>query len=188
MNSLKQDVARMQELIAGAFQQAGGLAVLAGSGQPDTERLQKTLEQTAAQLERAALELRRLCETHSPGAGGYGVRPAAPVMEASGLVETFGYGWLHIQLNTLLPHCRFQTPEWLTDTIRRLLDEYESGGSELPWSDTFEEAFPPADDSGCSFHPRSQSCTGVLPFHPPVPVPPYCQCQESSQSLSLPSP
>ncbi len=133
MNSLKQDVARMQELIAGAFQQAGGLAVLAGSGQPDTERLQKTLEQTAAQLERAALELRRLCETHSPGAGGYGVRPAAPVMEASGLVETFGYGWLHIQLNTLLPHCRFQTPEWLTDTIRRLLDEYESGGSELPW-------------------------------------------------------
>ena len=60
MNSLKQDVARMQELIAGAFQQAGGLAVLAGSGQPDTERLQKTLEQTAAQLERAALELRRL--------------------------------------------------------------------------------------------------------------------------------
>ena len=46
MNSLKQDVARMQELIAGAFQQAGGLAVLAGSGQPDTERLQKTLELT----------------------------------------------------------------------------------------------------------------------------------------------
>ena len=54
-------------------------------------------------------------------------------MEIAGSVEQFGYGWLHIQLNTLLPHCRFQTPEWLTDTIRRLLDEYESGGSELPW-------------------------------------------------------
>ena len=34
--------------------------------------------------------------------------------------------------NTLLPHCRYQTPEWLTDTIRRLLDEYESSGSKLP--------------------------------------------------------
>lgn len=132
MSGLKQDVARMQELISGAFHQAGGLAVLA-SGQPDPERLQRALEQTAAQLERAALELRRLCETHSPGTGGYGVRPAAPVVEAAGFVETFGYGWLHIQLNTLLPHCRFQIPEWLSDTIRRLLDEYESGGSELPW-------------------------------------------------------
>ena len=50
-------------------------------------------------------------------------------------MEQIGYGWLHIQLNTLLPHCRYQTPEWLTDTIRRLLDEYESGGSVLPCFD-----------------------------------------------------
>ena len=40
--------------------------------------------------------------------------------------------WLHIRLNTLLPHCRFQPPGWLTDTIRRLLDHYETQGKILP--------------------------------------------------------
>ena len=132
MNSLKQDIARIQELVSCAFQRTGEVAALAGSGQPDPAKLQRTLEQTAAQFERTTLELRRLGEKHSPGAGGYGSRPAAPRMETAGYVEQFGYGWLHIQLNTLLPHCRYQTPEWLSDTIRRLLDEYESGGSELP--------------------------------------------------------
>ena len=132
MNSLKQDIARKQKLVSCAFQRTGEVAALAGSGQPDPAKLQRTLEQTAAQFERTTLELRRLCEKHSPGAGGYGSRPAAPRMETAGYVEQFGYGWLHIQLNTLLPHCRYQTPEWLSDTIRRLLDEYESRGSKLP--------------------------------------------------------
>lgn len=143
MNSLKQDVARIQELTAGAFQQTGGLATMADSGQMDAEKLQRMLEQTQEQFERAALELRRLCEKNSPGAGGYGSRPAAPRMETTGYVEQFGYGWLHIQLNTLLPHCRYQTPEWLSDTIRRLLDGYESGGSVLPH---FKEAMLVIDE------------------------------------------
>lgn len=132
MNVLKQDVSRIQELTASAFQQTGGLAALADSGQADARKLQRQLEQTMERFEQAALELRRLCEKHSPGTGSYGNRPAAPRMETAGYVERFGYGWLHIQLNTLLPHCRYQTPEWLSDTIRRLLDEYESGGSVLP--------------------------------------------------------
>lgn len=132
MNSLKQDVSRIQELTAAAFQQTGGLAALAGSGQTDAVKLQRMLEQAMERFEQTTLELRRLCEKHSPGAGGYGSRPAAPRMEVDGFVERFGYSWLHIQLNTLLPHCRYQTPEWLSDTIRRLLDEYESGGSTLP--------------------------------------------------------
>lgn len=132
MNVLKQDVSRIQELTAGAFQQTGGLAALADSGQADARKLQRQLEQTMERFEQAALELRRLCEKHSPGIGSYGNRPAAPRMETAGYVERFGYGWLHIQLNTLLPHCRYQTPEWLSDTIRRLLDEYESSGSTLP--------------------------------------------------------
>lgn len=135
MNSLKQDVSRIQELTAAAFQQTGGLAALADSGQADAAKLQRLLEQTMERFEQATLELRRLCEKHSTGVGGYGNRPAAPRMEVDGYVERFGYSWLHIQLNTLLPHCRYQTPEWLSDTIRRLLDEYESGGSALPHFD-----------------------------------------------------
>ena len=77
--------------------------------------------------------MRKLCEKHSPGVGGYGNKPVLPQMETAGFVETLGYGWLHIQLNTLLPHCRYQTSDWLSDTIRRLLDDYESGGSKLPY-------------------------------------------------------
>ena len=143
MSSLKQDVARIQELTADAFQQTGGLTVLANIEHPDREKLQRMLEQTQAQFERATLELRHLCEKNSPGVGGYGSKPPAPRIEAAGYVEQFGYGWLHIQINTLLPHCRYQTPEWLSDTIRRLLDEYESGGSELPH---FKEAMLVIDE------------------------------------------
>ncbi len=133
MSSLKNDVARIQELTADAFRQTGGLAALAGAGQVNRVKLDRTIEQTVAQFERAALEMRKLAEKHTAGTGSYGSRPAAPRMETAGFVETFGYSWLHIQLNTLLPHCRYQSPEWLSDTIRRLLDEYESGGSKLPF-------------------------------------------------------
>lgn len=130
---MKKDVARMQTLVGEAFAATGRLAALADSGRTDPAKLQKALEETAYTFERSALELRRLCEKHSPGVGGYGRRPLAPRIETDGYVERFGYGWLHIQLNTLLPHCRYQPPEWLSNTIRRLLDDYEAGGSELPF-------------------------------------------------------
>lgn len=128
MNDLKKDVATMMAQVTDAYHQLGTLAA-----QTDPERLQRTLERVSSQTERAALAVRKLCEKHSPGVGGYGSRPVLPRMETAGFVETLGYGWLHIQLNTLLPHCRYQTSDWLSDTIRRLLDEYEAGGSKLPF-------------------------------------------------------
>jgi len=33
----------------------------------------------------------------------------------------------------LLPHCRYQTPAYLSDTIRRLLDAFEARGQKLPY-------------------------------------------------------
>jgi len=128
MNDIRKDAAQMQEQITDAYHQIAALAA-----QTDPERLQRALERASSQTERAALTLRRLCEKHSPGVGGYGNKPVLPQIEIAGSVETIGYGWLHIQLNTLLPHCRYQTSDWLNDTIRRLLDEYESGGCELPF-------------------------------------------------------
>ena len=142
MNAMKDDMNRIQELVVDAARQAGILSALADSGMAP-EKLQRTLEQASGQFERSALEMRKLCERHSPGVGGYGNRPVLPRMETAGFVERFGYGWLHIQLNTLLPHCRYQTSDWLRDTIRRLLDEYESGGSELPF---FKEAMLVIDE------------------------------------------
>ena len=131
MNGIKQDVMQMQQLVGEAFNATGRLAALADSASP--EKLQKALEETSGAFERSALELRRLCEKHVPGVGGYGKRPVLPRMETAGFVERFGYGWLHIQLNTLLPHCRYQPSEWLSDTIRRLLNDYEASGRELPF-------------------------------------------------------
>ena len=58
---------------------------------------------------------------------------AAPPIHAAGYVEQFGYGWLHIVLSTLLPHCRYQAPAWLSDTLARLLDDYERAGCKLPY-------------------------------------------------------
>lgn len=132
MNALKRDMARIQELVGGAFSQTGGLVALSDGGVMPPEKLQRTLEQALEQFERSTLELRRLCEQYSPGVGGYGKRPAAAAAEVTGQVEILCYDWLHIRLNTLLPHCRFQSPNWLTDTIRRLLDDYEAQGRALP--------------------------------------------------------
>lgn len=132
MNGLKQDMVRIQELIGTAFAQTGCLVALSDGGMMSPEKLQQTLEQTMEHFERSALELRRLCEQYSPGVGGYGNRARAPAMEIAGHVEILCEDWLHICLNTLLPHCRFQSPNWLTDTIRRLLNHYEAQGKPLP--------------------------------------------------------
>lgn len=133
MTDFKKDMARIQTLVGSAFSATGGLVALSDGGVMSGPKLQQTLEQTAAEFEKAALELRALCEKHSPGKGGYGQRPPAPFCAAAGHVEKLGYSWLHIQLNTLLPHCRYQTPLWLSDTIRRLLDNFETGGNTVPY-------------------------------------------------------
>lgn len=132
MNDLKQDMARIQELIGTAFAQTGCLVALSDGGMMSPEKIQQTLEQTMESFERSTLELRRLCEQYSPGVGGYGNRARVPAREIAGRVEILCEDWLHIRLNTLLPHCRFQSPNWLTDTIRRLLDHYEAQGKPLP--------------------------------------------------------
>ena len=127
----------MLELLRKAFLQTGSLAALTDGGMMNPNKLQKTLEQTMEQFEAATLELRKLCERYAPGSGGFAKKPILPSMDVTGSVEAFGYGWLHTTINTLLPHCRYQSPNWLSDTIRRLLDSYEACGKELPF---FERA------------------------------------------------
>ena len=133
MSDLKADLKRLQTLIGDAFSKTGALAALADAGAHDPDKIQRTLEFTADQFERAALDVRRLCESSSTGTGGYMQRPGLAPVEIAGSVEMLEYTWLHIQINTLLPHCRYQTPAWLTDTIHRLLDGYASSGRQLPF-------------------------------------------------------
>ncbi len=133
MSDLRADLKRLQSLIGDAFSKTGALVALTDAGAPDPDKVQRTLEFTADQFERAALDVRRLCESLSPGTGGYMHRPRLASIQIAGSVEMLEYTWLHIQINTLLPHCRYQTPAWLTDTIHRLLDGYVASGRQLPF-------------------------------------------------------
>ncbi len=134
MSSLAADMARIWELTGDAFSKAGNLAAITGSdGSIYPQKLQKSLEQILESFEQAAMELRVLAERNCPGVGGYGNRPVIPAREVTGSVSILEYSWLHFTLNTLLPHCRYQTPAWLSDTIRRLLDDYEASGGSVPF-------------------------------------------------------
>ena len=88
------------------------------------EKLQLTLEETAYFFESATLHLRTLCEAQMPGVGGYGRRDGLEFQLPSGHIEIAGAGWVHMQIDTLLPHCRYMPATWLTDTVRQLLTAY----------------------------------------------------------------
>ena len=141
MQNPKEAIKQIQALTYGAYQASGQVAALIGASRP--ENMAEALEQTAARMEQGTVHLRALCESCLPPVPAVGQKPALSPLDAAGKVEVNEFGWLHIQLNTLLPHCRYQTSDWLSDTIRRLLDEYESGGSELPF---FKEAMLVIDE------------------------------------------
>ena len=133
MNDFKRDMAHIQTLVGSSFTATGGLVALADGGQMTPAKLRKTLEQAVGYFESATVELRQLCERYMPPAGNPGEKPTIPQREVTGSVELIDYHWLHIRINTLLPSAAYQVPVWLSDTIRRLLDEYEAGGRELPY-------------------------------------------------------
>ena len=115
---------KIQSVITKASQKASALSALADGGKISREKLQLTLEETAYFFESATLYLRALCETQMPGAGGYGRRDGLEFQLPSGHIEIAGVGWVHMQIDTLLPHCRYMPATWLTDTVRQLLTAY----------------------------------------------------------------
>ena len=133
MINYKKDMERIRELTGDAFIKANTLAAIADSkGIPYPQKLHCTLEQILDSFEQSTLELRILAERNSPGVGGYGNRPELPIRDVTGTVNIVEYSWLHITLKTLLPHCRYQTPAWLIDTLRRMLDDFEASGGVVP--------------------------------------------------------
>lgn len=97
------------------------------------------LQNTLHTLETAVIHLRNFVELQTPPAQQRlaGLRNA-PVRQCAGRLEVNEYGWLHISLNTLLPHCHYRTPQYLIDTLTRLIQEYREGGGILP---LFQSAF-----------------------------------------------
>ena len=105
---------KVQSVITKASQKASTLSALADGGKMSPEKLQLTLEETAYFFESATLYLRALCETQMPGVGGYGRRDGLEFQLPSGHIEIAGAGWVHMQIDTLLPHCRYMPATWLT--------------------------------------------------------------------------
>jgi len=93
-----------------------------------------TIEKINRALEKTTVTSRNILERLWLDAG-MPIRKSekCPFINISGSVRVIGYDWLHIKLNTLLPHCRFQAPQYLIDTIKRLLDVYAAAGGMIPY-------------------------------------------------------
>ena len=89
------------------------------------------------EAEKAAVRLCRWNETALPRPEEPKGKPVLPPSKVTGKIEVDQFGWVHITLNTLLPHCRYRTPEFLQETISRLLQSYTRTKGPLPW---FEKA------------------------------------------------
>lgn len=135
MPDVKGTIKQIQLITYGAYGVSGQVAALLEEPDSRPEAVAKALENTAARLERGAVELRAICESSMPLVSSIGQKPTLPPLDIAGQMEVNEFGWLHIQLNTLLPHCRFAPPLWLSDTITRLLDQYEGRRGKLPLLD-----------------------------------------------------
>ncbi len=132
MTDFRQDMARIQQLAGSAYHSAEGLPALTDGEPQNPAKFQQALEMITTQFERATLTLRALCETYRSGGELLGKKPSLPALDVAGSIDLIENQWLHIRLETLLPHCRYQTPDYLADTIRRLLDAFEARGQKLP--------------------------------------------------------
>ena len=129
----RNDVLTMREYLFNAVKAADQLKAVSEGAPMSSASMQQTLEKASGQFEYAALELRKICERYCAGIGGYPKQSLIETAHPTGKVELVEGRWVQITLNTLLPHCRFHSPIWLSDTIRRLLTEYERGHGKLPF-------------------------------------------------------
>jgi len=132
MNANIIEMKAIQGIIHEAYKTSGNLLALLDNKSSDPGAVADALDKMAGQFESGVVMLRNLCEKNHPGIKNKGTKPALPSIRIAGKAEVNTYGWLHIELNTLLPNCRFQTPQYLMDTITRLLDECERRGQAIP--------------------------------------------------------
>ena len=121
----KKEIANLRELLHKACSESDLLS---------TAEMERQLTNLLAYLESAVLLARRMAEgqpqlpihqsAHSP---------AWPVTGIAGSIETNEFGWLHITLNTLLPHSRFTTPAYLSDTLTRLIAGHHAKRGWVPF-------------------------------------------------------
>ena len=88
------------------------------SGGQDLHALNSAL----AQAESLAIGLRTAYETAYRDVSAGRDVPAAPILRnAGGRISVNEYGWLHMELAMLLPHCQYKTPRYLIDTLAPMI-------------------------------------------------------------------
>ena len=132
MMNLKRDMLQIQKLTGSAYRSAEALTTLE-ENESDSAKLQHSLEKMLGQFESSVLKLRVLCESHSRTDALPYPKPRGPSLEIAGSIDIIEGRWLHIRLETLLPHCRYQTQVYISDTISRLLNDFENSGQKLPF-------------------------------------------------------
>ena len=125
------DLKAIQQITFDAQKLSGRALALLENGDADNAKLAQTLDDLSGQFEKSTVKLRNLCEKARPNVETGFKKPPPPTIKIAGNVRVNEHGWLHIELNTLLPHCKFQHATYLTDTITRLLDEYEYRGGDI---------------------------------------------------------
>ena len=116
------------------------------------EKVNTLLDAAMQKIELCCIDLRRLCER---------VRPTLPPLRFGsahyhtekiyGQVTRMDTGWVDIRLSALLPHCRVSGgTQYITDTITRLLDAFQTAGGELPlWNEAFAAIVEHRPEAGC---------------------------------------
>lgn len=113
--------------ISALLSQAEGRVRLALSGQT------AGMADAQVEAEKAAIKLCQWNETALPRPEEPKGKPALRPSKVTGKIEVNQFGWVHITLNTLLPNCRYRTPEFLREAISRLLQSYTQTKGPLPW-------------------------------------------------------
>ena len=127
--TFQKDLLRIREIAAKTSADCGSLLAFSSEHSGNPQKLAWALGSVLAGMESAVVEARNLAERCWPRYEE--AQPAAPVWRVKGItgsVELTEYGWLHIELNTLLPHCRYHSPAYLSDTITRLVEEFRHKG------------------------------------------------------------
>lgn len=137
MDKFKRDLTTIQDAIGKAFSVTGTLVARANCPGIQRQNPAGLLEKIATEMERAALLVRRLCEENTPFVQQVATVPLGPYRKLDGTITAVDDHWIHIQLNTLLPHCRYQSPAYLTDTLCRLLGQFQR---EHPCFSPFDQA------------------------------------------------
>jgi hypothetical protein len=131
-DKLKTGLTSIKTMLVQSLRSVNSLAAMLENPESDPAMIAVQMDKLCARFEKGVIEMRNLCESERPNVTMDFAKPPLPNVSIAGSVGVHQYGWLHIELNALLPHCRFQTPSDLTDTIIRLLDAYEAVGNIVP--------------------------------------------------------